>query len=572
MEMKMEQQNRFQAENENISRWRAAWPFWCFLALTVMVLVPVFINDIPQRDVAFRYAPMAEAFRDGDFTYAFHPRTGFLHTFTAGVLAWVLHCSGFLACKLSSLLFMALSVFPLYAIMRRVYSRFMAEICTFIYILASQLQRLGWSGLRDSHKCFLIILAGYALIVIYQQRDKWKGYLWLAVATGLGIVTRGDLVLYMSLLFFWGIVMELKLKKLPYRSICSSVLAILLALPAIILNWYLAGVAVPEIRFAWLFRKLMNRYPGLGDTLPLIGLSLAAAILTAWAIRKIYDAGFGKILGWLAAASLLFLLVRQCCAKEFYLEVPIRVYLGSVFQGFFPVYAVTGLVGIGFRLARKQWIQEESILAALLFGHAILVCSQVILNDHFLYVSSRYLIPAMPLELGWSVTGILVLWELLTRPVRNRHPRLVQNVGFIAFSLAVCGFLYDFYQPLIRQYLRENERSYRDGLVLIAETLRNDYRGPAQFRPEVDPGRYIPKLNPAVLYLSPNRKKPGLRPDFGRQITSAFLAHGRVTDQFYEADYIIEKYAEYNRLPDGLLLLREVDLGNEKYRIWKRIR
>lgn len=570
--MEMEQQNRLQAENEKISPWRAAWPLWCFLALIVMMLVPVFIDEIPLRDVAFRYAPMAEAFRDGDFTYAFHPRTGFLHTFIAGVFAWVLQSSGFLACKLSSLLFMALPVFPLYAIMRRVYSRFMAEICTFIFILASQLQRLGWSGLRDSHKCFLIILAGYALIVIYQQREKWTGYIWLGAAVGLGIVTRGDLVLYMSLLFFWGIVMELKLKKLPYRSICSSVLAVLLALPAIVLNWYLAGVAVPEIRFAWLFRKVANRYPGLGDTLPLIGLSLVAAFLAAWAVRKIYDAGFGKILGWLAAAGLLFLLVRECCSDDFYQEVPIRVYLGSVFQGFFPVFAVTGLVGIGFRLARKQWIREESILAALLFGHAVLVCAQVILNDHFLYVSSRYLIPAIPLELGWSVTGILVLWELLTRPVRNNHPRLVQHVGYIAFSLAVCGFLYDFYQPVIREYMREKGRLYRAGLAQIAETLRNDYRGPAEFRPEVDPGRYIPKLNPAVLYLSPGRKKPGLRPNYGRQTLSAFLVHGRVTNKFYEADYVIEKYAENNRLPDGLLLLREVDLGKEKYRIWKRIK
>ena len=570
--MNMEQQKRLQAENDNISPWRAAWPFWCFLVLVAMVLIPVFIDVIPQRDAAFRYAPMAEAFRDGDFIYAFHPRTGFLHTFTAGVFAWLLHCGGFMACKLSSMLFIALPVFPLYGIMRRVYSRFMAEITTFIYIFASQLQRLGWSGLRDSHKCFLILLSGYALIVIYQQREKWSGYIWLGIATGLGIVTRGDLVLYMSLVFFWGIVMELKLKKLPFRSICGSALAVLLSLPAIFLNWYLAGVAVPEIRFAWLFRKVMNRYPQLDDTLPLIGLSLIAAFLAAWALRRLCDAGFGKILGWLAAAVLLFLVVRQCCSEDFYLEDTVWGYFDTIFHGFFPVYAVAGLVGIGFRLARKQWIREESILAAMLFGHAVLVCSQIILNDHYLFVSSRYLIPVMPLELGWSVTGILVTWEFLTRPIRSSHPRLVQNAGYIAFALAVCGFLYDFYQPVMREYMQEKGRIYREGLARIAETIRNDYRGPAQFRPEVDPGQYIPKLNPAILYLSKDKKKQELRPDFRRQTISAFLAKGRVTDKFHEADYVVEKYAENNRLPDGLILLREVNLGKEKYRIWKKIK
>ena len=127
-------------------------------------------------------------------------------------------------------------------------------------------------------------------------------------------------------------------------------------------------------------------------------------------------------------------------------------------------------------------------------------------------------------------------------------------------------------EAMLREYMREKSRIYRDGLIRIAETLRNDYRGPAQFRPEVDPGRYIPKLNPAVLFLSRKKGKPGLLPDFGRQTTSAFLAHGRLTDNFYEADYVIDKYAENNRLPDGLVLLREVDLGKEKYRIWKRIK
>lgn len=572
MEKQMEQQNLHPGENAKISLLRAAWPFWCFAALAALLLVPLIIDVMPQRDVAFRYAPMAEAFRDGDFTYAFHPRTGFLHTFTAGIFAWVFQCSGFMACKFSSLLFMALSVFPLYALMRRVYSLFMAEICTIVFVLASQLQRLGWSGLRDAHKCFLILLAGYALVVIYQQREKWMGYICLGASVGLGIVTRGDLVLLMSLLFFWGIVMELKRKTFPLRSVCGAVLAVILALPAVVLNWYLAGVAVPEIRFAWIFRKLMHRYPGLEDTLPLIALSLVAAFLAAWAVRRIYDLGFGKILGWAAAAVWLFLLIRQCRSEDFYLEVPVRVYLGSILQGFFPVYAITGLVGIGFRLARKQWTREESILATLLFGHAILVCSQIILNDNFLYVSSRYLVPAMPLELGWSVTGILVLWELLTRPVRAGHPKLVQNVGCIAFALAVCGFLFDFYHPVIREYFSEKGRNYRRQVASIAEAIKNDYRGPAQFRPEVDPGLYIPKLNPAVLYLSRRKNKQVLKPDSGRVTISAYLARGRVTEKLAEADYVVEKYDENNRLPAGLHQLCEVDFGKEKYRIWKKIR
>ena len=566
----MEEQNIDRKEDtaEKVSRLRAAWPYWCFLALVVLLLVPTFLEAIPSRDVAFRYAPMAEAFRDGDFTYAFHPRTGFLHTFIAGIIAWLLKCEGFFACKLSSLLFMSLAVFPLYALMRRVYSRFIAEIVTLVFIFASQLQRLGWSGLRDSHKTFLIILAGYALVVIYQQREKWAGYIWLGIAAGLGVVTRGDLVLFMSLLFFWGIVMELKLKKFPLRSLVSSVLAVVLTLPALVLNWYLAGVAVPEIRYAQIFRSVMDRYPRLEDTMLLIVLGTAAVFLIAWAVRWIYDAGFGKLAGWTVAAAWLVLMILQFRQPNFILSDTVWDYIGSILMGFFPVYAVTGLFGIGFRLLRKQWTREESILAALLFGHVLLVCSQIIYYDKTLYVSYRYLLPGVPLEFGWSVIGILGMWKILTIPVRDKYPRLVQNVGSIAFFVTVCCFLYDFYLPVIHEKIW----NYPEPLVLIAETIRKDYKGPAEFRPEVNPNSYIPKLNPAIIYFTGRKEKSKGHNEIGKVVLSAYFAKGRVTENYAEADYIVENRKRFKRSPSKVVLLRKVEFRKKKYRIWKKIK
>ena len=568
----MELQNRLQAENGNISPWRAAWPFWCFLAFIVLSILPVSAEVIPQRDVAFRYAPMAEAFRDGDFIYAFHPRTGFLHTFTSGIICYLFRCDGFLACKISSLVFMGLGLFPLYAIMRRVYSRFMAEICTFIFVLASQLHRVSWSGLRDSHKTFLILLAAYSLILIFQEREKWTGYIWLGIAAGLGIVTRGDLVLIMTLLFFWGIVLELKLKKFPWRSVLGSIPAVMLTLPAIVLNWYLAGVAVPEIRFAWIFRKVMHRYPGITDSLPLIAVGLLAAFLAAWGVRVLVNAGFGKILSGICAAGLLALLVRQFFNPEFYLDDPVLIYLWSVFKGFFPVLAVAGLIGIGFRLYRKQWTCEESILAVILFGHAVLVCSQIILNDCTLYVSIRYLLPAVPLEFGWSVIGILSVWELLTRPFRMKYPQWIRRIGCIAFILAVGGFLLDFYNPVIEAHFSGKERRFLVEITKIAELVKQDYRGPAEFRPAVNPGLYIPKLNPAILFLAYRPKQKATLPDYSRVTEAAYLVKGRMTDNLNEAHYVIDKYSPLSQLPPGLHLLGEAKLGKEKYRVWKKIK
>ena len=45
-------------------RLRRWWPVWCFLAIVLIALPAVFSDVLPQRDVAFRYAPMAEAFRE----------------------------------------------------------------------------------------------------------------------------------------------------------------------------------------------------------------------------------------------------------------------------------------------------------------------------------------------------------------------------------------------------------------------------------------------------------------------------------------------------------------------------
>ena len=567
----MDREVLYSKTESEVSRLRQAWPFWCFLAVLLLSFFPAWLDVLPQRDVAFRYAPMAEAFRDCDFVYAFHPRTGFLHTFIAGIIAWTLGCSGFLACKISSLVFMSLSVFPLYGLMRRVYSRAMAEICTFVFVLASQLQHLGWSGLRDAHKCFLILLAAWALLTICQERKKWTGYLWLGTAAGLGVVTRGDLVLYMSLVFFWGIVLEMKLKSFPWRSLAGSAVLLAFSLPAIVLNWYIAGVAVPEIRFAWLFQKAVHRYPGLTDTLPLMAAGIAAGFLAAFLVRRLVDAGFGK---WLFGAGVLLLaglLTWRIFSPEFYLEISVRSYFGAVLKGFFPVYAIVGLVGIGVRLVRKEWTKEESILAGLLFGHAILVCSQVILNDGFLYVSSRYLVPAVPLEFAWSVTGILFLWGVLTGWVRKKHPRLVTFVGCTAFSLTVCGFLYDYYNPLIRDYLivSPKQHEFYSSLRWIADVIRRDYQGPAEFRPEVDPGLYIPKYNPRILFLKYREWKNQMTPFFGRLILSAYLARGSVTDNLKEADYIVELYSEKDRLPPGLVLMQKNIIGKEEYRIWK---
>ena len=92
-----------------------------FLLLCVCDLPLLYLRDWPLRDVALRYAPMAEHFAAGNWQFAFHPRCQLLHTSVAGIFAFLLDCDGFSACRISAFFFFCLCIIPLFFLMRRIF-------------------------------------------------------------------------------------------------------------------------------------------------------------------------------------------------------------------------------------------------------------------------------------------------------------------------------------------------------------------------------------------------------------------------------------------------------------------
>ena len=549
--------------------WRKNLLLWCCLLLCVLNM-PMLITDvIPDRDVMVRYAPMAEAFAKGNYLYAFHPRTGFLHTFTAGIIAKLSGLDGFTACKLSSMLFMMLAIFPLYSMTKRIFSRKIAEYSVLFYLICSQLQRLTTWGLRDSHKLFLLMLASYSLIRIYQDREKWGGYIWLAVSIGGGIITRGDMILYMGILFFWGMVMELKISRIPYRSFASSVIAACLTIPSIITNEKLAGMAVPEVRFSIIFEKIMHRLPGLTDTCIIALIVLVLCLIAAIITRKIIDLKYGYIFFLFIGAMYVLGLILLIVLPFYQLEYTDPDFIVSILKGYFPALLILAVIGIIFKIWKKEWTRADSILVILSFSHTVLIIGQVLIFDKYLFVSHRYLLPAAILEIPFAVYGLQCLWDFLTT-YQNRYlpPKLLRTVAILGVSALCIGMLIDLYAPILKAS-KPKQRKYEQESLKMAEFIRNDYKGPKFAAPKIDPNHYVSNRRPVLYFIRFNEEKQSLFFDYGRITSLTWNAGGRWTIFPEEADYVIEKQTVYYKPAPNMEKITEMNVGKATYNIWR---
>ena len=121
-----------------------AWVNWktvLITAVTAAILssgVAVWLNYLPLRDVATRYAPMAEAFAEGNWDYAFHPRVPPLQVICGGIIAWLFNCNGFIALKITSAIWFTASIFMCFALFNAVdkerkMSAALAALCLAFY-------------------------------------------------------------------------------------------------------------------------------------------------------------------------------------------------------------------------------------------------------------------------------------------------------------------------------------------------------------------------------------------------------------------------------------------------------
>lgn len=233
------------------------WLF--FILLTLLMLPLILLNDIPYSDVASRYAPMAEAFSQGDWRFAFHPRIQPIFPVMSGVIAFIFQIDGFLACKLAGAFMLIIGVFPLWHGVKNLYGERQAKLALVLYLFCPYLMRLGYAGLRESTSCFAILLAYYAMSLLFKNKRSLLGVFYISLSSSILLLNRGDTVIAVGCFFLVLLIWDVLVHKLPWRTFGAGVLVLLLISPWLYYNYRQIGYGVPDVRHAAAIRSLEQR-------------------------------------------------------------------------------------------------------------------------------------------------------------------------------------------------------------------------------------------------------------------------------------------------------------------------
>jgi hypothetical protein len=531
---------------------RTPWLF--FSAALLLALLLAYFADVPERDVATRYAPMAESFAAGKWAYAFHPRIPMLYPVLCGVLVRIGGVTGFTAAKILSISCFAASVFPLFSIMKRIFGERTATGALLVYIVNPFMLRLAGTGLRENMKCLLLILIVHAIFLIWENPDSLARYLYLGLGAGIVMITRSEMILFCGLVLFGVMLWEArwsmdavrgdfetnpekkKYIPVPYRSLAGTLLtAGLVFLPAIV-NHAVFELPTPEVRYLTLFESAFGRVPTLADAALIAALTPFAMTVAAKILARVF---YGKSLktalivcGGVFVAGLALLFIRQMLRadsevmKEFFLTFE---------RAFDPLWTAPALVGLAFRLRDRVFSSGEKFLLAFIAVYTGVIAIQL-LYEQTLTFSVRYLLPVSPLGFGWTFCGVSVIAGLAARYIPRVSMRTAMTVLLCAYVL---GALFHCLGPILKDYFEPRHKAVRNGTLQLAALFRaNPPAHPLAATPKFELNDYESCAAPGIFFEIDSK-----------YVVSAYLAGGRRVRDLNNADFYVSETNEVPAVP-----------------------
>lgn len=411
--------------------------------LAALVGLPMLFQYAPTNDCAMRYAPIAEAFSSGDFSMAFHSRFLPLYPILTGSVCFLLKCSGYFACKLVCWLAFSFSVYPLFYLVKLVNDKkTVALVSSYLLIFCYPLISFIGGGTRANLKSFLIICLAWAFIGSWKY-GKLKYLLWAAVFAALLTLTRGDVALYAVIVLGTLLTRQIFMGKVKfmYEPILAGLLSLSILFPWLCFQYNNIGYPVPETRHGMLLHKM-------SETIPAIKLlynqDAKYDIVTGNANLFTRKIGKPSVSGIQAKAPVIKVLPVLRYHKD---NDTLNQNIIKFFKALFPFYMIIAIAGIILRIKEKSWNRFETILLLLFLGHTLLVIAQVLIADHKLYVSQRYIQPTIPLYLIWGAVALLYIYKKFKDFWGGKFRYLLFFAGLVAIMI----LLQQGYKEVIRE-------------------------------------------------------------------------------------------------------------------------
>ena len=380
---------------------------WHFALLCVVVCLPnLVLHGNPGTDAANYYCPLIREFAAGRFDQAFWGMIPPLFPLLGGIVCALPGVSPLKAGQIVSILFFALGIFPLHALLRRTHSARIATVACVLYVFCSRLLRYASQGAPFSVKMFCMLSA---LLLLWELRgDVRRWYCAAALGlccTGLALV-RGEGVAASVLLLLWAVIGEgiyrwrhrsSWRRFVPAQTLVASAVFVAGILPWVAYEYQFTGYPVTDLR----------------------QIPYARMVLGGWVAHKPKRVRTKEDLDYLALLGK----IREGTAFKRSLEMGTPVQervrarrqrggsrVKEVWKGLFPMFfllALLCLVSQGWR--RLGW--GDLWLATVIVGHTVLLI--VLLWRHEL--QKRYLAVTIPFLLGWAATGATISLRWLQR-------------------------------------------------------------------------------------------------------------------------------------------------------------
>ncbi len=371
-----------------------------FFLLALLLTLPLVLwQHKPTNDGCAYYVPMIQAFSCFDWKYAYYPMICPAFPTIAGIFALILCLKAFTAAKLTAALFFAATVIPLFFLHKQIFGRKVAILALILFVFCSSFIQYVGGGLLTTSKTFFLILSAYALVAFVKDGRWMAAGLFLIGINGLVLIRPEGVIIGALLWCVFFAVEVINSRSLNYscrfprKSIAVLVLSFAVCLPWMMYEYQNVGYYVTDSRQIGVLERFLPERAKDFFKNPSPALMPDEAVFPD-SDFDLYAHGLQKIM-----------------------QKPFRERLiRPLIKGFYHFYLFLALPVLFLRMMAKKWLVEESFLLAIILFHSTIMI--VILGG--CWTLKRYIIPVMPLMLGWSAVGACGLFAFIQGKIKGR--------------------------------------------------------------------------------------------------------------------------------------------------------